>query len=110
MRSFKCPGCSSIQKLTKNKKCPECGFHQKRIFGFWAFANIKNLRCFWCESLLIPCPKNNHINSKYWKEKKSPDAVLLICPNHCSKDGSYHKQTSDKTKSIFRNRFYNKNK
>ncbi len=93
--TLKCSECNYKKKyfgLARPPICPKChgtGERKKTaIYGGW-FNKGDQAECSFCNIDLIKCPKEGHPNSKYWPLKKSPEEVLLVCPNGCLEDGSW---------------------
>jgi len=40
-------------------------------------------RCRKCGSILIECPREGHLNSKFWIHEREDGLILKVCPNNC---------------------------
>ena len=53
-----------------------------QIFGYWtSFEHLG--KCLKCGSEMILCPREGHLNSKFWELERDDGLILVVCPNNC---------------------------
>jgi len=52
------------------------------IFGYWTSPKYLG-KCLKCGGEMILCPREGHLNSKFWKLERNDGLILVVCPNNC---------------------------